>query len=92
MTTRRILRILSVTGGAAMLLGLALPVYAQDAAPPAISGGDTAWMLTSAALVMMMTVPGLALFYDGLVSHRNALSTLMHSFLGGEMSSMTYNG
>ncbi|HKP11935.1 MAG TPA: ammonium transporter [Blastocatellia bacterium] len=37
-------------------------------------------MLTSAALVMMMTVPGLALFYGGLVSHRNALSTLMHSF------------
>jgi Amt family ammonium transporter len=46
----------------------------------AVSGGDTAWLLTSAALVMMMTAPGLALFYGGLVSQRNVLSTLMHSF------------
>ncbi|MFL6273692.1 MAG: ammonium transporter [Blastocatellia bacterium] len=67
-------------GSAALLLGLALPACAQDAAPPVANSGDTAWMLTSAALVMMMTVPGLALFYGGLVSHRNALSTLMHSF------------
>jgi Amt family ammonium transporter len=56
-----------------------LPVYAQDATP-AISPGDTAWLLTSAALVMLMTAPGLALFYGGLVSQRNVLSTLMHSF------------
>jgi Amt family ammonium transporter len=80
MHTRRIARTFIATGGTAMWLSLALPVYGQDAAPPTISGGDTAWMLTSAALVMMMTVPGLALFYGGLVSHRNALSTLMHSF------------
>jgi ammonium transporter, Amt family len=80
MNARRIRRILIAAGGSAIFLGLALPVYGQEAAPPAVSGGDTAWMLTSAALVMMMTVPGLALFYGGLVSHRNALSTLMHSF------------
>ena len=42
--------------------------------------GDTAWLLTSTALVMLMTAPGLALFYGGLVSPRNYLSTLMHSF------------
>src|SRR5512136_2489489 len=53
--------------------------HAQEAAP-AISAGDTAWLLTSATLVMMMTAPGLALFYGGLVSQRNMLSTLMHSF------------
>jgi Amt family ammonium transporter len=45
----------------------------------AINGADTAWILTSAALVMLMT-PGLALFYGGLVRQKNALSTIMHSF------------
>src|SRR5688572_22739638 len=42
--------------------------------------GDTAWLLASAALVMLMTAPGLALFYGGLVGQKNLLSTLMHSF------------
>lgn len=46
----------------------------------AVNSGDTAWLLTSTALVMMMTAPGLALFYGGLVRQRNVLSTLMHSF------------
>ncbi|HSW46126.1 MAG TPA: ammonium transporter [Phycisphaerae bacterium] len=45
-----------------------------------IDSGDTAWMLTSSALVLMMTIPGLALFYGGLVRSKNVLSTLMHSF------------
>jgi Amt family ammonium transporter len=45
-----------------------------------IDSGDTAWMLTATALVMMMTAPGLALFYGGLVRRKNVLSTLMHSF------------
>ena len=80
MRSKRTTRTRVAVGGLGLLLALALPACAQDAAPPAVSGGDTAWMLTSAALVMMMTVPGLALFYGGLVSHRNALSTLMHSF------------
>lgn len=43
--------------------------------------GDNAWMLTSAALVLMMTGPGLALFYGGLVRNKNVLSTMMHSFV-----------
>ncbi len=46
---------------------------------PEINSGDTAWILTSAALVMLMT-PGLALFYGGLVRRKNVLSTIMHSF------------
>ncbi|MFZ0631389.1 MAG: ammonium transporter [Acidobacteriaceae bacterium] len=50
------------------------------AAPPAISAGDNAWMLTSAALVLLMTGPGLALFYGGLVRRKNVLSTMMQSF------------
>src|ERR1700736_3289167 len=65
---------------------------ASDAAPAAaptepflvsadkISGGDTAWMLTSTALVLMMCVPGLALFYGGMVRKKNVLATLMQSF------------
>jgi Amt family ammonium transporter len=52
--------------------------HAQDG--PAIDTGDTAWMLMSSALVLMMTIPGLFLFYGGLVRSKNALSTFMHSF------------
>lgn len=43
--------------------------------------GDNAWMLASSALVLLMTGPGLALFYGGLVRHKNVLSTMMHSFI-----------
>ena len=46
-----------------------------------ISSGDTAWMLTSAALVLMMTAPGLALFYGGLVRQKNVLATMMQSLM-----------
>jgi len=47
---------------------------------PAVNAGDTAWVLAATALVLLMTAPGLALFYGGLVGQRNVLSTLMHSF------------
>ena len=46
----------------------------------ALNSGDTAWILTSTALVLLMTMPGLALFYGGLVRSRNVLSVLMHCF------------
>lgn len=49
-------------------------------AAEAVSPGNTAWVLTSAALVLFMTLPGLALFYGGLVRARNVLSVLMHCF------------
>ena len=49
-------------------------------ATPAIDSGATAWMLTSTALVLMMTVPGLALFYAGMVRKKNVLATMMQSF------------
>ena len=48
---------------------------------PKIDNGDTAWMLTSSALVLMMTAPGLALFYGGLVRSKNGLATIMQSFV-----------
>jgi Amt family ammonium transporter len=78
------------------LLGLAvLPALAQEAteppaetsaaeaapAPPKIDTGDTAWVLTSSALVLAMTAPGLVLFYGGMVRRKHALGTMMHSFI-----------
>ena len=63
----------------------AVTVPAAPAAAPApqpkIDKGDTAWMLTSSALVLMMTIPGLFLFYGGLVRSKNVLGTIMHSFI-----------
>ncbi len=52
--------------------------FADDAS--GISAGDTAWVLTSSALVLAMILPGLALFYGGMVRSKNVLSTMMHSF------------
>ena len=59
------------------------PAEAAPAAPPAskVDKGDTAWLLTSSALVLLMTAPGLALFYGGMVRQKNALATLMQSFI-----------
>ena len=54
-------------------------VWAQDGAPGAIDTGDTAWILVSSAFVLCMTLPGLALFYGGLVRSKNVLGTLMHT-------------
>ena len=53
----------------------------ESAAKAAQSAGDNAWMLVSSALVLMMTGPGLALFYGGLVRRKNVLGTMMHSFI-----------
>ncbi len=67
-----------VLAGAAVALLAAAPAMAQDG--PKIDTGDTAWMLTSTALVLMMTIPGLALFYAGMVRKKNVLATMMQSF------------
>ena len=66
----------------ALFAFLALSVAPQEAAAQTtkLSGGDTAWILTSTALVLFMTLPGLALFYGGLVHARNLLSVLMQCF------------
>jgi Amt family ammonium transporter len=53
---------------------------AAEPAKPALDTGDTAWMLTSTALVLMMTIPGLALFYGGMVRKKNVLTTVMQCF------------
>ena len=81
---------------AVMLLAPSALALAQDAAapaaaatppPPAINSGDTAWMLTSSVLVLAMLVPGLALFYGGMVRKKNALAVLMQcTFAAGILS------
>jgi Amt family ammonium transporter len=78
------------TGAGLIALALAAmmfePALAQAPAAPAtpeapkLDTGDTAWMLTSTALVLMMTIPGLALFYSGMVRKKNVLATVMQSF------------
>jgi ammonium transporter, Amt family len=70
---------------ALILCSWSLAAMAQAPAPaaaaaPKIDSGDTAWMLTSTALVLMMTIPGLALFYGGMVRKMNVLATVMQSF------------
>lgn len=61
------------------LAALAAPAWAEDA--PTIDSGDTTWLLVSSAIVLMMTAPGLALFYGGLVRRKNALATIMQCFI-----------
>lgn len=72
------------TSAALPLMAFALPVLAGNSPElveaSKISAGDTAWMMTSTALVLFMTIPGLALFYGGMVRKKNVLATLMQSF------------
>ncbi|MEI6587038.1 MAG: ammonium transporter [Sediminibacterium sp.] len=56
-------------------------VFAAEAPKPVLNPGDAAWMLTSTALVLLMTIPGLALFYGGLVGKKNIVSTISQSFM-----------
>src|SRR2546429_2257912 len=64
------------------LVALAVGLFAATAAyaEPTVNKGDNAWMLTSTVLVLLMTIPGLALFYGGLVRSKNMLSVLMEGF------------
>jgi Amt family ammonium transporter len=83
------LRSTHIAAGSGTLLASALTlltsaaVWAEEAAaaPPVVDTGDTAWVLTASALVLMMTLPGLALFYGGLVRAKNILNVLMQCML-----------
>jgi Amt family ammonium transporter len=77
MATSLITRGLPVLGA---LVALTLPALAQAPTPPKPNPGDTAWMLVSTILVLFMTIPGLALFYGGLVRSKNMLSVLTQVF------------
>ena len=69
--------------GIGLCAGVMIPetAFAQPTGAAGISGADTAWVLVSAVLVLAMTVPGLALFYGGLVRSKNVLGTIMHTFV-----------
>jgi len=69
--------LLGASVAAATLAATSLPAMAEEAK---LDSGDTAWMLTSTALVLFMTIPGLALFYGGMVRKKNVLATVMQSF------------
>jgi ammonium transporter, Amt family len=75
---------------ALMLLTGGSQVWAADGGEGAINAGDTAWVLTASALVLAMTIPGLALFYGGMVRSKNVLSTMMHSFMAVSMVSVIW--
>ncbi|HEY2523909.1 MAG TPA: ammonium transporter [Candidatus Binataceae bacterium] len=74
------IRLTACLGTVAAVLLLAVSAHADDAAA-AINSGDTSWLLTSSALVLLMTAPGLALFYGGMVRRKNVLAILMQSFI-----------
>lgn len=73
-------RLLSLAGLAAVALATAGNAAAADAAAPVLNAGDTAWIMTSTMLVILMVIPGLALFYGGLVRSKNMLSVLAQVF------------
>ncbi len=79
----RVSRLFGVVAVAVLgALLVSAPAWAEEAAAaPAIDTGDTAWVITASALVLMMTLPGLALFYGGLVRSKNVLNVLMQCFL-----------
>src|SRR5258708_16999363 len=88
---QRLLPFVAALLGTALLCFLLSDIaLAEDAAPPVCGGkilekctpnsGDTAWMLTSVALVLMMTIPGLGLFYAGLVAKKHVLDTPSTNF------------
>ena len=66
----------------------AAPAPAEEG--PKLDTGDTAWILVSTALVLLMTIPGLALFYGGMVRKKNVLSTMAHSFVAAAIVSITW--
>jgi ammonium transporter, Amt family len=88
-TASKTFRFLGLLTVALATLGPTL-AWGQDAAPPTPNKGDTAWMLTATALVLLMSVPGLALFYGGLVRSKNMLSVLMQVFVGFSLISVLW--
>ena len=68
----------------------AITPEAVPAAEPTVDTGDTAWVLVSTALVLLMTIPGLALFYGGMVRKKNVLSTMMYSLTAAIVVSLIW--
>lgn len=77
-----------LAGLSALIIASSTPALAQEA--NSLNGANTAWILTATALVLFMTLPGLALFYGGLVHTKNVLSVLMHCFAVACLSSILW--
>ncbi len=77
LSMKRVACVLSLLAGLCLIPSTALAQGAEAAVNPA----NTAWILTATALVLFMTIPGLSLFYAGLVRRKNVLSVLMHCFM-----------
>jgi Amt family ammonium transporter len=83
--------LLPAAGALLTTLFAAGTAFAQEAeAASGLNSGDVAWILTSSAIVLMMTIPGLAFFYGGLVRGKNVLSVLMHCFICAGLISVTW--
>ncbi len=89
---RSITSVAATTAAWAMVsMTTALPALAQAATPPpTMNTGDMAWMMTSTVIVLMMTIPGLALFYGGMVRKKNVLATVMQSFAAACLLSIVW--
>jgi Amt family ammonium transporter len=83
-------RTLCGTVAFSIALVCAMPALAETAPPPKIDGADTAWMISATALVLMMTIPGLALFYCGMVRKKNVLATMAQSLLCAMLCSVLW--
>src|SRR6478609_4539283 len=90
MTKKRIARC-GALGGAVLLMGWASQALAQAAAQPAkIDAADTAWMISATGLVLMMSIPGLALFYAGMVRKKNLLATMAQTLAAVAVGSLVW--
>jgi ammonium transporter, Amt family len=81
----------AATPAAPVAAAVARPPAATAAAAPAFNGGDTAWMLISTVLVMLMTMPGIILFYSGMLRSKNALSIVAHTVAGAAVITLLWS-
>jgi ammonium transporter, Amt family len=82
--------LLALPAGLGLLLAGGLPAMAQTTPAPTLNSGDTAWMLISSVIVLMMTLPGLALYYGGLLRRKNILAMLMQCFFATALISVLW--
>src|SRR3954467_6136080 len=82
-------RIACAIGSALTLIFAAAPAWAEEAASK-IDAADTAWMISATGLVLMMTIPGLALFYCGMVRKKNVLATMAQTLAAVALGSILW--
>src|SRR6185312_4177525 len=89
--TRKTIARCGALGGAVLLAAWASQALAQATAQPAkIDAADTAWMISATGLVLMMSIPGLALFYSGMVRKKNVLATMAQTLAAVALGSILW--